>query len=99
MDGGGIPLGVITAPANHHDSPLLDNTLGTLGALGSLPDRANIHLDRAYDSATTRQKLAACGLTPEISDKGKPAPLRATKRWVVERTNSWQNAHKKRSEC
>jgi transposase len=80
VDGGGIPLGVITAPANRHDSPLLDDTLGTLEALGgSLPDRASVHLDRAYDSATTHQKLAARGLTPEISEKGKPAPLRATR--------------------
>jgi transposase len=99
VDGGGIPLGVITAPANRHDSPLLDDTLGTLEALGSLPDRASVHLDRAYDSATTHRKLAARGLIAEISEKGKPAPLRATKRWVVERTNSWQNAHKKLLWC
>jgi hypothetical protein len=30
-----------------------------------------------------------------ISEKGKPSPLAATNRWVVERTNSWQNTHKK----
>ena len=34
-----------------------------------------------------------------ISEKGKPAPLQATKRWVVERTNSWHNAHKKLVWC
>ncbi len=35
-----------------------------------------------------------------ISEKGKPAPLAATKRWVVERTNSsWSNAHKKLAWC
>ena len=34
-----------------------------------------------------------------ISKKGKPAPLGATKRWVVERTNSWSNAHKKLLWC
>jgi hypothetical protein len=33
------------------------------------------------------------------SEKGKPAPLQATKRWVVERTNSWHNAHKKLVWC
>ena len=31
----------------------------------------------------------------EIPQKGKPSPLAATKRWVVERTNSWSDAHKK----
>jgi hypothetical protein len=34
-----------------------------------------------------------------ISKKGNPAPLQATKRWVVERTNSWHNAHKKLAWC
>jgi hypothetical protein len=28
-------------------------------------------------------------LLAEISRKGRPAPLNATKRWIVERTNSW----------
>ena len=35
----------------------------------------------------------------EISEKGKPAPLEAGKRWVVVRTNSWHNAHKKLVWC
>jgi hypothetical protein len=34
-----------------------------------------------------------------ISQKGKPAALGTTNRWVVERTNSWQNAHKKLVWC
>ncbi len=99
VDACGIPLGAITAPANHHDSPLLDETLDTLEALGPLPDRQSVHLDRGYDSAATREKLRARGLTPEISHKGKPAPMATTKRWVIERTNSWHNAHKKLAWC
>jgi len=55
----------------------------------------SVHLDRGYDWQTTREKLKARGLTSTISEKGKPTPLRVTKRWVVERTNSWNNAHKK----
>jgi hypothetical protein len=31
--------------------------------------------------------------------KRKPAPLRASSRWVVERTNSWHNAFKKLAWC
>ncbi len=89
MDARGIPLGSVIAPANRHDSPLLEATLDTLEPLGELPDRTSVHLDRAYDSAATpRRKLAARCLVGEISEKGKPAPLTATKRWVVERTNS-----------
>jgi transposase len=99
VDAKGIPLGTITAPANRHDSPLLEATLDALEPLGELPDRARVHMDRAYDSATTRRELAARWLVGEISEKGKPAPLKAGMRWVVERTNSWSNAHKKLVWC
>lgn len=99
VDANGIPLGAIAAPANRHDSPLLDETLDTLEVLGELPERMSAHLDRGYDSQTTREKLELRGLLAEISQKGKPAPLAATKRWVVERTNSWNNAHKKLVWC
>ena len=99
VDANGIPLGAIAAPANRHDSPLLDETLDTMEILGELPERISVHLERGYDSETTRQKLQIRGLLAEISQKGKPAPIAATKRWVVERTNSWSNAHKKLVWC
>ncbi len=99
MDANGIPLGSVTAPANRHDSLLLGETLDSLEVLGTLPEQMSVHLDRGYDSRTTREKLKARGLTPAISEKGKPAPLQATKRWMVERTNSWNNAHKKLVWC
>ncbi len=59
-----------------------------LKALGSLPERTSVHLDRGYDSDLTRKRLEERGLISVISEKGKPAPLQATKRWVVERTSS-----------
>jgi transposase len=99
VDANGIPLGAIAAPANRHDSPLLGETLDTLEVVGALPERMSVHLDRGYDSQTTREKLKSRGLEPMISERGKPAPLGATKRWVVERTNSWSNAHKKLVWC
>jgi Transposase DDE domain len=99
VDGEGIPLGAIAAPANRHDSPLLDETLDTLEVLGPLPEQMSVHLDRGYDSETTREKLKVRGLASTISEKGKPAPLQDAKRWVVERTNSWNNAHKKLVWC
>ncbi len=36
----------MTAPANRHDSPLLGETLDTLEALGPMPERVSLHLDR-----------------------------------------------------
>ncbi len=99
VDACGIPLGVIIAPANRHDSPLLGETLDALEALGPIPEQASIHLDRAYDSKITREILERRGLIGVISEKGKPAPLKAGMRWVVERTNAWHNAHKKLVWC
>jgi len=99
VDAHGIPLGVVTAPANRHDSPLLAQTLDAAGALGLLAEGTSIRLDRGYDSQATREKLRDRGLIPEISEKGRPAPVAATGRWIVERTNSWHNAHKKLAWC
>ena len=99
VDANGIPLGAIAAPANRHDSPLLDETLDTMEIVGELPERISVHLDRGYDSQSTLDKLQIRGLLAEISEKGKPAPIAATKRWVVERTNSWNNAYKKLVWC
>ena len=99
VDAKGIPLGAIAAPANRHDSPLLEETLDTMEIVGELPEHISVHLDRGYDSKLTRERLKELGLGWEISGKGKPAPFWATNRWVVERTSSWHNAHKKLLWC
>jgi Transposase DDE domain len=100
VDAKGIPLGTVTAPANRHDSPLLAETLDAVAqTFGGLPESTGIHLDRGYDSQATRQRLRERALSAEISQKGEAAPLTATKRRAVERTNSWHNAHKKLVWC
>jgi transposase len=100
VDASGVPLGGVIAPANRHDSPLLVPTLEAASeALGVLPEETSVHLDRGYDSRLTRERLLELGLGWEISGKGKPAPYWATNRWVVERTSSWHNAHKKLVWC
>ena len=100
VDAEGIPIGGLTAPANRHDSPLLVPTLEHASAsVGGLPEGTSVYLDRGYDSELTRGRLQERGLIAEISQKGKPAPLGTTKRWVVERTSSWHNAHKKQEAC
>jgi IS5 family transposase len=100
VDANGIPLGTLTAPANRHDSPLLVPTMEHASAsVGGLPEGASVHLDRGYDSSLTRERLKELGLTAEIAKKGHPAPIQAGQRWVMERTNAWQNAHKKLAWC
>ncbi len=99
VDGAGIPLGVIQAPANRNNSPLLASTLDTLADRALPPGETTVHLDRGYDSGKTRTELDRRGLASCIAKVGKPAPLRATSRWVVERTNAWHNAFKKLAWC
>jgi hypothetical protein len=100
VDGKGIPIGGVGAGANRHDSPLLVPTLEhASSSVGGLPEGANIHLDRAYDSLLTRERLRERGLIAQIAKKGQPAPLQAGQRWVSERTNSWHDAHMKLMWC
>jgi IS5 family transposase len=96
----GVLIRGVTAPANRHDSPLLVPTLDHASeSVGALFDGASVHLDRGYDSELTRERLEDRGLLAGIAQKGEPAPLAATKRWVVGRSNSWHNAHKKLVWC
>jgi hypothetical protein len=96
----GIPLGVVSAPANRHDSPLLKPTIEAAAAqVGPMPDGATMHLDRAYDNNPTRELLDELELHGEIARKGVPAPIQVGKRWVVERTNSWMNGYGKIRRC
>jgi hypothetical protein len=95
-DGDGIPLHLVAARANDHDSPLLEPTLaGICDMIGPLPDQPCMHLDRGYDSIKTRDLLNLLGYDADIVIKGTPAPIQAGKRWPVERTHSWMNGYGK----
>ena len=98
-DGAGIPLHVVSAGANRHDSPLLAPTLAGLDKLDGLPDDVTVHLDRGYDGNPTRALLAALGFDGAIARKGVPAPIQAGSRWVVERVHSWMNGYGKLRRC
>ena len=99
VEGRGIPLGRVLAPANRHDSPLLAPTLDKLGDLGPLPEDITVHLDAGYDSQKTRDELAGRGMTGEIARKGDKAPIQAGRRWHVERTNAWHNSFNRLQRC
>lgn len=98
-DGTGVPLQVVAAGANRHDSPVLAPTLAGVAKLGPLPTEVTVHLDRGYDSDTTRVLLAHFGFEGKIARKGVPAPIQVGKRWVVERTHSWMNGYGKLRRC
>jgi hypothetical protein len=104
-DNQGIPLHLVAARANDHDSPLLEPTLaGIVEMIGPLPQHRGVHgedlfptvhLDRGYDSGKTRDLLQILGFDGEIPVKGAPAPIQAGRRWPVERTHSWMNGYGK----
>ena len=102
-DGGGIPLHLVAAGANRHDSPLLGPTLAGLDKLDcldrDLPADVRVHLDRGYDTRPTRALLATFGFDGVIARKGVPAPVQAGARWVVERTHGWMNGFGKLRRC
>lgn len=99
-DAGGLPLHLVAARANDHDSPLLEPTLaGICDMIGPLPDAPTMHLDRGYDSGKTRDLLEILGYRAEIAVQGVPAPIQAGRRWPVERTHSWMNGYGKLRRC
>jgi transposase len=93
-DAAGIPLGIVSAPANRHDSPLLEPTLdAAIAQTGPWPPAVTVHLDAAYDSRKTEDLLTAHGLRYEITWQGEHPPVKFTRRWMVERTHSWLNGY------
>jgi transposase len=99
VEGYGIPLGRVLAGAQRHDSPLLAPTLDLLDDLGPLPAQITVHLDSGYDSGKTRDTLTERGLHGEIAHKGEKAPIQATRRWHIERTNAWHNSFNRLQRC
>jgi transposase len=99
VEGYGIPLGRVLAGAQRHDSPLLAPTLDLLDDLGPLPQEITVHLDAGYDSGKTRDTLTERGLRGQIAHKGEKAPIQASQRWHVERTNAWHNAFNRLQRC
>lgn len=96
----GVPIGLVSAGANRHDSPLLVPTLeAAKKQMGVFPEQVNVNLDRGYDSDKTRAALEELGFTGEIARKGVPAPIQAGKRWVMERSHAWMNGFGKLRRC
>lgn len=108
-DAAGIPIGIVAAPANRHDSPLLGPTLDAAVAHtpDSWPEHVTVHLDAGYNSTVTETLLRGRGLHYDIAggtttstpttdpDTGAPPTHLYGKRWPCERTHAWMNNYGK----
>ena len=99
VEGYGIPLGRVLAGAHRHDSPLLGTDPGPAGR--SRPAARGDHRAprRRLRLGQDPHPLADRGLHGEIAHKGEKAPIQASRRWHVERTNAWHNAFNRFQRC
>ena len=84
-DTNGVPIGWVSDGANRHDSILLAPTLDDIARRGLLGDIETIWLDRGYDSAVTRTRLAERGLLDAVIAKKRKKDLHgepSTSPWV-----------------
>lgn len=97
-DGG--PVGIVVAPANRHDSLLLQDALEAV--IVEPPDplkhKQHLCLDKAFDSPSSEATATVFGYEPHIRRIGEEKLDPATgekkhpaRRYVVERTISWLN--------
>ena len=90
-DATGVPIHLVSTPANVHDTHLLRPTLEGLAPHGPLPADLPVALDRGYDSRRTHATLAELGLSGRIAHQPTGGPVPLGERWVVERTHAWMN--------
>ncbi len=101
--GTGVPISILAAPANPHESTLAERTLRGVriprpgrGRPRSKPPR--LISDRTYDRGPLRERFRQRGIdliAPHISGRAKTQDGRKLRRyrclWIIERTNSWWN--------
>ena len=100
----GIPLSVIiTSATNTHDVTVAIDTVDSMvlkRSSSQLNDRKkqNLCLDKAYHSKEVEQEIFNRGYIPHIRHRREEKLFHRkhpTRRWVVERTNSWHNRFRK----
>ena len=95
VDARGVPLAIVAAGANVHDSKLLRPTLE--GVVVAPPGNREEHLcaDAAYKGRENMRTVVELGYIPHIKQRKEEAeeisrvPGAKARRWVVERTHSW----------
>jgi len=96
-EGHGLPLAVVVAGANVHDTQVVAETLAAV-VMQRPATEQNLCLDAGYTGPATAQVVTAHGYIGHVRPRGEDAAnarsLDATKtprRWVVERLHSWLN--------
>ena len=90
----GGPLAAVVAPANVHDTKLLNETLESIVVERPDPEREaqNLCLDKGYDNPTGRQAVKDhryIGHIRPIGEEPSKSKRHPARRWVVERTLAW----------
>lgn len=103
VDRHGTPIGVVTAPANVHESHLAAPALAAIPEV-FVPWDVPVLADRAYDSDPLRDELAADGyrlLAPHRKNRTREPRndgrrmRRYRRRYVVERTFGWLHSYRR----
>jgi putative transposase len=94
----GVPLSVVITAANTHDMKAAIETLDRTVVERPLKNQ-NLCLDKGYDFPEIERESIKRRYITHIRHRGVEKELikigYATKRWVVERTNSWHNRFRK----
>jgi putative transposase len=99
-DAGGGPLSVLVAPANQHDSTLIEGVIEAVVVDRPAPTAdapQHLCLDKGFDTPAAEEAVVGGGYDPHIRRIGEEArPCDAAsghkpRRWVVERTIAWLN--------
>jgi transposase len=99
VEGHGIPLAVVVAPANRNDMKLTGATLKAMMIKRPDPDVIEQHMcmDKGFDYEEMREILSLWRYTEHIKTRGqevtekKLIPGYRARRWVVEGAHSWLN--------
>lgn len=95
-----MPLNLVIAGANTHDSKLLQETLETLPAerpTSGADHEQHLCLDKGYDYPFVQEMIARLGFVGHVRPIGEESSIqekdsqKVPRRWKVERTGSWFN--------
>jgi putative transposase len=99
----GIPLSAIITAANTHDVTVAIETVDSMvikrpSSKLKYKQKQNLCVDKAYHSKEIEQEIVKRGYIPHIRHRREERIFYRkypARRWVVERTNSWQNKFRK----